>query len=71
MSMDGEKRHFFGDHPGEPGQGMNQFSNYQVFINAFNTVNPKDYGLEIWNCSRRTAMDAFPRYNLEDALCLV
>lgn len=67
MSMEGQKRHFFGDHPGK----LNQPSNYKVFINAFNTVNPKDYGLEIWNCSRRTLLPTFPLFELEECLALL
>lgn len=67
MSMDGDKRHFFGDHPGR----LNVESNYATFVECFNTVNPKDYGLEIWNCSRRTALHTFPLFNLEDALELI
>ena len=55
------KTHFFGDHPegfvnGKPDR----------FIAAFRTIKPVDYGIEILNCSRETALDAFPRHNLED-----
>jgi hypothetical protein len=64
MSRQGEQRHFFGDHPGK----LNQESNYQTFMNSFATIKPRDYGLEIWNCSRRTAMLHFPRYDLDECL---
>lgn len=64
MSMDGEKRHFFGDHPDK----LNQASNYAQMVAAFGTVKPEDYQMEIWNCSRRTAMHHFPIINLEKAL---
>lgn len=67
MSMDGEKRHFFGDHP----KPLNFVSNYNTFIDCFRTINPKDYGLEIWNCSRRSALEHFPRYDLDSCLELL
>ena len=64
MMMHGDKRHWFGNHP----QAMNQASNYADFVGHFQTINPAEYGLEIWNCSRRTALNCFPKHNLEDAL---
>jgi hypothetical protein len=67
MSMDGDKRHFFGDHPDK----LNQASNYNTFMNNFATIKPADYDLEIWNCSRRTAMVLFPRYDLDECLTLL
>jgi len=67
MMMSGGKRHFFGDHP----QEMNAASSYPAFINNFKTINPKDYGLEIWNCSRRTALDCFPKHDLDEALAVI
>ena len=62
MMMDGDRRHFFGDHP----EGLNVASNYNNFINRFKTINPADYGIEIWNVTRRTAMTCFPIYSLDD-----
>jgi hypothetical protein len=61
MSWQGGKSHWFGDHPEE-------LTNAKPdrYIAAFRTIKPADYGLEIINCSRRTALDAFPRQNLED-----
>ena len=56
--------HFFGDHP------PNFISNtkYERFIAAYRTIKPEQYGIEILNCSRETALDMFPRHNLEDVL---
>jgi len=64
MMLSDGKRHWFGEHP-EP---MNASSSYPSFISHFRTINPADYGLEIWNCSRRTALDHFPKHRLEEAL---
>ncbi len=49
--------HFFGDHP----KGFNH-SKPDRFIPEFRTIK----GFNILNCSRVTALDAFPRHNLED-----
>lgn len=61
MHQHSGKSHWFGDHPhgfvtGQPDR----------FIAAFRTIKPEQYGLEVLNCSRKTALDAFPRHNLED-----
>jgi len=64
MMMTGDKRHWFGDHPGN----MNATSNYADFIRHFQTIDPKAYGLEVWNCSRRTALNHFPCYDLDECL---
>jgi len=55
------KAHFFGDHP----EGFNNLQPDR-YIAAFRTIKPEQYGIEILNCSRVTALDAFPRHNLED-----
>lgn len=54
--------HFFGDHPSK----FISNNKYERFINAYRTIKPEQYGLEILNCSRETALDAFPRHNLDD-----
>ena len=60
------KSHFFGDHPPQVGaSGMKP----DRFIASFRTIKPEKYGIEIINCTRETALDAFPRHRLED-LCL-
>ena len=64
LSLDGNKRHWFGDHP----QGVGLASNYKDFITAFKSIIPSEYGIEIINCSRRTALTHFPCYDLDD-LC--
>ena len=63
MPTDG-KKHWFGDHPDK----MNVASSYPTFITAFNKVKPEQYGIEIWNCSRRTALKCFPCYDLDECL---
>jgi len=62
MCNNNGKSHFFGDHPRQFANG----SGPERFIPNFRTIKPKDYGIEILNCSRVTALDAFPRHNLED-----
>ena len=64
MMMTGTQRHWFGDHPGS----LNAASNYLSFIRHFETIKPADYQLEIWNCSRQTALDCFPKYNIDEVL---
>lgn len=60
--MAGEKRHFFGSHP----PGLEVASNYPNFISRFKTIRPQDYGIEIWNCTRDTALQHFPVYDLDE-----
>ena len=62
MCMQGDKRHFFGAHPGK----MEVASNYAHFMQNFNKIDCEALGIEIWNCSRRTALTCFPCYNLDD-----
>ena len=64
MMMEGTKRHWFGDHPGS----MNAGSSYPQFISQMQTIKCEEYGIEIWNCSRRTALKCFPIYNLDEVL---
>jgi hypothetical protein len=62
MMQTNGKRHWFGEHP----QAMNVASNYMDFTRNFNSIIPEDYGIEIWNLSRQTALTAFPVYDLDD-----
>jgi len=62
MTNHSGKTHFFGDHPDVFKNG----SKPDRFIAAFRTIKPAQYGIEILNCSRITALDAFPRFHLED-----
>jgi len=64
MMMHGDMRHWFGNHP----QPFNHASNYADFVGHFQTINPAEYGLEIWNCSRRTALTHFPCHDLDECL---
>ena len=66
MMMHGTQRHWFGDHPDH----MNSASSYPNFIKHFETIKPAEYGIEIWNCSRRTALKCFPVHNLNEVLAL-
>ena len=59
-----DQRHFFGDHPAP----FNADSDYHQFINKFMTIDPAQYGLEIWNVSRRTAMAHFPIYDFDEIM---
>lgn len=61
MTWTGGRSHFFGDHP----SGL-QNVEPDRYIAAYRTIKPKDYDIEIINCSRHTALDAFERRNLED-----
>ena len=67
MMIDRDRRHWFGDHPGI----LNRASSYHNFARNFETIKPADYGLEIWNCSRRTALRCFPQYDLDECLALL
>jgi len=58
------QRHWFGAHP----SGLEVASNYGDFIQAFETIKPSEYGLEILNATRQTALQAFPVVDL-DELC--
>lgn len=55
--------HFFGDHP----KGLNNPVPEQ-WAATFRAMRPWDHGLEIINCTRDTAIDAFPRVPLEAIL---
>lgn len=62
MQMVDNKRHWFGDHP----KPFNTASNYNDFIASFKTIHPRIYGLEILNCTRRTALKCFPCHDLDE-----
>jgi len=64
MQLDGDKRHWFGAHPA----GMEVDSNYSNFMRQFGTIKPAEYGIEVWNCTRRTAMKCFPIYDLDEVI---
>jgi hypothetical protein len=58
------KSHWFGDHP----KGLQKASPYQRMQKAFRTIVPEHYGIEIINCSRTTAIDAFERLSIDKAV---
>jgi len=65
MQMEGDKRHWFGPHP----EGMEVNSNYPDFISAFQSTLPvSKYGIEVWNCTRSTALRCYPWYDLDDVV---
>lgn len=61
MTWTGGKAHWFGNHP----EGLNNVKPDR-YIAAYRTIKPEDYGIEILNCSRETALDAFPHHDLDD-----
>ena len=62
MQAEGKKRHWFGEHEGK----LNVKSNYKNFLASFETIHPHIYGLEIINCTRRTALKTFPCMDLDE-----
>ena len=64
MKMRGDQRHWFGAHP----NGLEVHSDYTSFIMAYETIKPSEYGLEIFNATRDTALHCFPVVDL-DELC--
>lgn len=62
MKTQGDKRHWFGAHPGN----MEVASCYESFRKCIGTIVPSQYGLEIWNLTRDTALDCFPCYDFDE-----
>jgi len=62
MQMKGDQRHWFGAHP----PPMEVGSNYPAFLQCFATIKPAEYGIEIWNVTRETALQCFPLYDLDE-----
>lgn len=61
----GGRSHWHGDHPaGLPSAGC-----AREWPGQFRAMLPELRGLEVLNCTRATALDAFPRLDLEDVLC--
>lgn len=67
---DGDKTHFFGSHR-LFGLADPRPENYETWQYAFRTLAPEleKRGVDVVNCSRRTAIDAFRTAALEDVLC--
>lgn len=70
MQADGDQIRWFGRHPYERAKGPAPA--FGVFLPLFTTlVAPlQAAGVEVINCSRRTALTAFPCLSLEDALAV-
>lgn len=66
MGVSAGRSHWFGDHPSR----IRSDSPYPSFIAAFDTiVEPlRARGVTVWNCSRSTALECFPRVSLLEAL---
>ena len=65
MKKRGEQRHWFGAHP----DGMEVESNYANWCNLFqSTVPTEQYGIEVWNCTRDTALHCYPWYDLDEVI---
>ena len=62
MQREGSRRNWFGQHP----PGLDAGCDPSEFIQRFETIDPAEYGVDIWNCTRRTALECFPRVALED-----
>lgn len=62
------KTHFFGKHP----SGLHVSSPYGMFARSFDSlVEPlQKLGIQVWNCSRDTAVTAFSRMPLAEALAM-
>lgn len=63
---DGEPSHFFGEHP----RTIQRDTPFALFRQHWATlVAPlRALGVSVVNCSRRTALDCFPRQPLREAL---
>ena len=59
----GGNTHWFGRHEGK----LRNTSNYHQWVEVYETCNPP---VPVINCSRRTALTAFPRMTIEEALCV-
>ncbi len=64
--MRGQGEHWFGRHDQSKGLGAN--TDYSTFVRHFEQMQPQDYGLEVINCSRESALECFPRMRLREAL---
>jgi hypothetical protein len=66
FSRDGARTHWHGDHP----KGLGNGGTYPTWVAAMNSlaVDLKAAGVEVINCSRRTAINCFPRRAIEEVL---
>lgn len=61
--MQGVGDHWFGKHQGLPSE-----TNYAGLVEKFASIKPADYGIEIINCTRSTALHCFPRMTIDEAI---
>lgn len=66
MQLTGGMRHWFGDHP----PPLNSGSDYSNWIRKFRRLaaDLEAEGVQVINCSRETALDCWPRMEIERAL---
>lgn len=64
MQATGGRRHWFGNHPG----AMNKEHPYKVWLAAFDEAARLHPELDIINATRETALIAWPRMTIEEAL---
>ena len=64
MKKSGARRHWFGDHPGL----LNKDSPFGIFASAFNEAAQRHPELTIYNATRETALECFPRVALRDVI---
>lgn len=62
MQLTRGQYHWFGRH----GHGLAN-ADPSKYIHNFRSIIPSEYGIEIINCTRETALDMFPRMSLEEA----
>ena len=67
MRMQGTRKHWFGDHPGN----LNARGNYPMWIRCFQMFANelrKNLGVGVVNCTPGTALDCFPKAELKDTI---
>lgn len=66
MQQTGDKKHWFGDHPG----ALNKDSEYFRFAAFMDSAAPRfmKHGCEVINCSRETALKEYRRERLADCI---
>jgi hypothetical protein len=69
MMRSGGKTHWHGDHPKQLGNG-GRFHDWCKQMAPL-AADAKEAGVEIINCSRKTALTCFPRLSIQEALCPV
>lgn len=69
MMRTGGKTHWHGDHPRKLGNG-GRFHEWVKEMSPL-AADAKAAGMEIINCSRKTALNCFPRSTIQEALCPV